>query len=305
VFADSPQLQGFYRSAADRALDERASASDRASAVSLLGYTSVEFATPVLSKLLDARQPPDVQLQAVRAVERLGDPRAATVLVAKENWPRYTPQIREAVMATLTSKPALIEVLFEGIRQKTITPVEVSSTRRTQLLKHADAKVKSAAETLFKDLEGGDRMEVYRKYRDVLGTSNDVARGRETFLKVCSACHTHDGVGGKVGPDLSGLRHQPADAILLHIIVPNYEVYPTYQTLTVTTKDGRAVAGWLSAETEGSLTLRTAAGTEETVLRTNIASLAASGLSLMPDGLEQTMEKADLANLVAFLKSGP
>ena len=64
------------------------------------------------------------------------------------------------------------------------------------------------------------------------------------------------------------------------------------------------ISGWLSAEAEGSLTLRTAAGTEETVLRNTITSLVASGLSLMPDGLEQTMEKADLANLVAFLKSG-
>jgi putative heme-binding domain-containing protein len=87
--------------------------------------------------------------------------------------------------------------------------------------------------------------------------------------------------------------------------VPNYEVMPNYQTLTVTTKDGRAITGWLSAETEGSLTLRTAAGTEESVLRNTIASFTALGQSLMPDGLEQTMEKADMANLVAFLKSGP
>jgi putative membrane-bound dehydrogenase-like protein len=305
IFADSPQLQAFYSAAAARALEGRAATGERTSAVSLLGYTTVDFAMPVLGKLLDARQPPEVQLQAVRAIERLGDPRAAALLISKESWPRYTPQIREAVMATLTAKPALIEVLFEGIREKTIAPVEVSSTRRTQLLKHADAKVKAAAESIFKDVEGGDRMAVYRTYRELLTASSDVGRGREAFMKVCSACHTHNGVGGKVGPDLSGLRNQPADAVLLHILVPNYEVYPAYQTLTVTTKDGRAVAGWVSAESESSLTLRTAAGTEETVLRNTIASLTASSQSLMPDGLEQTMEKADVANLVAFLKSGP
>jgi putative heme-binding domain-containing protein len=148
-------------------------------------------------------------------------------------------------------------------------------------------------------------MQVYRNLRDVLGTSSDVARGRETFLRVCSACHTYNGVGGKVGPDLTGIRNQPADAILLHVIVPNYEVVPSYQTLAVPTKDGRALSGWLAAESESSLTLRTAAGTEETVLRNTIASLVASGQSLMPDGLEQTMEKSDLANLIAFLKSTP
>ena len=51
--------------------------------------------------------------------------------------------------------------------------------------------------------------------------------------------------------------------------------------------------------------LRTAGGAEETVPRSQIASLVASGLSLMPDGLEQTMAEADVANLVAFLKSDP
>jgi len=49
--------------------------------------------------------------------------------------------------------------------------------------------------------------------------------------------------------------------------------------------------------------LRTAAGGEESIARSQLTSLVASGLSLMPDGLEQTMAKEDMANLVAFLKS--
>ena len=99
------------------------------------------------------------------------------------------------------------------------------------------------------------------------------------------------------------IRNQPADAIHLHILVPNYEVAPSYQTITITTRDGGAVSGWISAESESSITLRTAAGTEETVLRRNIASLTASGVSLMPDGLELTMTKEDVSGLVAYLKS--
>jgi putative heme-binding domain-containing protein len=96
---------------------------------------------------------------------------------------------------------------------------------------------------------------------------------------------------------------QPADAILLHILVPNYEVAPNYQTLSVVTQDGRSLSGWLAAESESSLTLRTAAGGEESIARSQLTSLVASGLSLMPDGLEQTMAKEDMANLVSFLKS--
>ena len=271
--------------------------------MSLLGQADFAFAGATLGRLLAARQPPELQLQAVRALEKIGDARGGALLLKRENWSGYTPRLREAVLATLTAKPPLIAVLFDAIEGGVVTAAEISSVRRTQLLKHADATVRQRAETLFQSLEGGDRMQVYRTYRPLLSAPTDVARGREAFLKACSACHTHQGVGGKVGPDLTGIRHQPADAILLHILVPNYEVAPNYQTLSVVTQEGRSLSGWLATESESSLTLRTAAGSEETVARSQITSLVASGVSLMPDGLEQTMAKDDVANLVAFLKS--
>ena len=201
------------------------------------------------------------------------------------------------------AKAPLIGVLFDAIEAGVVAPPEISSVRRTQLLKHADSTVRQRAEKIFKELEGGDRMQVYRSFRELLQQTPDVARGRDAFVKACSACHTHQGVGGKVGPDLTGIRNQPADAILMHVLVPNYEVAPNYQTVSIVTQDGRSLSGWLAAETESSLTLRTAAGTEETVTRNTVASMSASGVSLMPDGLEQTMAKEDVANIVAFLKS--
>lgn len=298
-----PAVQAFLRGAAERAANDQAPTRERVSAISLLGYSDYDAVSPTLGRLLDARQPPEVQVQAVRAIERIGDARGGSLLIAKENWSRYTPRVREAVLATLTARPALILVLFDAIKAGVIAAPEISSLRRTALMKHADAKVRESAQVIFKDLEGGDRMQVYRTYRELLATSTDVSRGREAYQKACSACHTYQGVGGKVGPDLSGIRNQPADAILLHILVPNYEVYSSYQTLSVTTQDGRSLSGWLAAESEASLTLRTASGTEETVARKEIASLSASGLSLMPDGLELTVAKEDVGNIVAFLKS--
>lgn len=299
----SAPLQSFFQAASARATDDRAPTPERISAIALLGFTDMEFAGASLGRLLDARQPPEIQLQAVRALERLGHARGGALLAAKENWTRYTPQIREAVVAALTSRPSMIEPLFAAIKAGVIAPAEISSIRRTQLMKHADAGVRDGAAAIFKDLEGGDRMQVYRTYRELLDKNIDLARGREAYVRACSACHTFKGEGGKVGPDLTGVRNQPADAILLHILVPNYEVAPSYQTLSIVTNDGRSFSGWLSAETESSLTLRTAAGTEEMVLRRNITSLTGSGLSLMPDGLEQTMTKEEVSSLVAYLKS--
>jgi putative heme-binding domain-containing protein len=300
---NDPAVRAFLTAAAERAAAAGAPTAERVSATALLAYAEFDNVSAGLAALLDARQPVEVQLQAVRTLDRLGDARGAALLTAPERWSRYTPQVREAAIAALTARPAAIAALFAAIRAGTVAPAEISSTRRTQLMKHADAEVKKAAAEIFQKLEGGDRMEVYRKLRERLDPRADVAKGREVFVRACSACHTHRGAGGLVGPDLTGVRNQPADALLLHIVVPNYEVYPAYQSVTVATRDGRTIAGWLAAESSGSLTLRTAAGTEETVLRSEVASLTASGLSLMPDGLEQTMADGEMAALIAFLKS--
>jgi putative membrane-bound dehydrogenase-like protein len=299
--ANPEALNAFIKDCVTVATDERAPARQRVSAIALLG-SNFDQASTVLGSLLAARHPPEIQIQAIRALDRLGDPRGAELLVREANWSRYTASVREAVVATLTSKPAMIEVLFEAIRKGVVKAPEISSLRRTQLQKHTDPSIRKTAETLFQELESGDRMKVYRALRDALAQPAKPAEGAAVFARVCAACHTFHGTGGKVGPDLSGVRNQPADALLLHIIVPNYEVVPAYQTITVATDDGRNLAGWLASETETSLTLRTAAGAEENLLRKNITSLTASGLSLMPDGLEQAMTKDELVNLIAYLK---
>ena len=51
--------------------------------------------------------------------------------------------------------------------------------------------------------------------------------------------------------------------------------------------------------------IRQAYGIEETVSRTDIVSIRAGGLSLMPDELENGMSRQELADLLAYLKGEP
>ena len=275
------------------------------SAVALLGHTNFGHAGSVIGELLDARHPPEIQLQAIRALERFGDPRGGELLVQPENWTSYSPPIKEAVLSAMLSRPPMIGVMFAAIQRGGIRAAEISPLQRTRLLKHADPAIRQGAEAIFGEFETGDRMKIYHAYRDVLQLAGNPGNGAVVFTRACSACHAYNAVGGKVGPDLTGIRNQPADALLLHILVPDYEVVPSYQAVVVSTKDGRQITGWLVAEADNGLTLRTASGADEVVLRTHLDSLVATGRSLMPDGLEQTMTKADLANLIAYLKDEP
>ena len=106
-----------------------------------------------------------------------------------------------------------------------------------------------------------------------------------------------------MGPDLTGIRNQPADALLLHIIVPDYEITPGYEAYTVQTRDGRTIVGRLESEAPNGVTLRDATGDAHTVLRADIKSMIAATSSLMPTGLDQTISSAELADLIAYLKN--
>ena len=69
------------------------------------------------------------------------------------------------------------------------------------------------------------------------------------------------------------------------------------------TGTGRIVTGMITAETANAITLRRADGTGETVLRIDIEELRSTGVSFMPEGLEQQIDVAAMADLLAYLGS--
>ncbi|MCC5938331.1 MAG: c-type cytochrome [Lunatimonas sp.] len=285
-------------------LNESEAVSVRAVAVSLLGYAPFQWVELELGQLLKPHHPTEIQLAAVKAIAGVDDPGAAELLLSADAWSSFTPRVKSAVVAALVSRRATVQQLLSAIADQVVAPAEIPSMVRQRLMSDGLPAIRDKAASLFHDLEGGGRMAVFEEYLGVLENPSDPVLGKQVFEKNCSSCHTYAGQGGQVGPDLTGVKNQPGDALLLHTLVPNYEVLPAYQAISIQTKDGRTLAGWVAAESDQSITLRTAYGTDEAVLRSTIASIHHSGLSLMPDGLEQTMTKEELANLIGFLKSG-
>jgi putative heme-binding domain-containing protein len=111
-----------------------------------------------------------------------------------------------------------------------------------------------------------------------------------------------DQEGTAVGPDLFGIRNQPKEAILLHILVPDHEITPGFTAYSVATEDGRVLTGLIASETPAAITLRQALGKEDAIPREQVAELSASKQSLMPQGLEKSISRQDFADLLAYLK---
>ena len=183
-----------------------------------------------------------------------------------------------------------------------IAPESLNSQQRNQLMRHRNEAIKKRAIALFDKLKPTDRMAVYEEYKSVLSLKGNSQNGKRIFEQSCMSCHVFAAKGHAVGPDLTGIRSQPAEVILLHILVPEFEMMPIYTQYNVETRDGESFSGILAGETPASITLKQALGIEQTIPRSNIASITSSALSLMPQELEKTMSRQDLADLISFLK---
>jgi putative heme-binding domain-containing protein len=92
-------------------------------------------------------------------------------------------------------------------------------------------------------------MKAYEEARSVLTLQPNPANGHAVFQRSCTLCHVFAGEGKTVGPDLTGIRNQPSEVILLHIVVPEFEINPVYTCYNVELKDGESFTGLLAEET--------------------------------------------------------
>ena len=232
-------------------------------------------------------------------------PRASR-LVDAARWQSFTAQVREAVLSALVADDQQVAVLLDAVERGAVPPTALGPSRRSRLMTHRDAAIQKRARALFAVVESGDRMQVYERMRAaVIGRPGNAVSGRQVFAAHCAQCHAVDGAGGQVGPDLSGIRNQPADAILLHVVVPDYEISAGYQAYVIETRDRQTLVGRLESEAPNSLTLRDGASQQHVILRSDVVSVSASTRSLMPPELERAMSEQDMADLIGYLKADP
>jgi putative membrane-bound dehydrogenase-like protein len=274
----------------------------RTMAIDLLKHTDWKTAGAALLALVNGPESAEIRTSAIRALATFNDPEVTNGLLSQKHWNAIVPAEREVTMAALLAQPAQVPRVLDAIESGALPKNVLSAAQRTALSKSKDAAIRERTAKLLGDVAGGDRMKAYEAEKVVLALQPTASHGKEVFKTICSTCHRLDREGHQVGPDLLDIRSQPKESILLHIVVPDYEIAPGFAATNIELKDGRAVLGIIIAETPESVTVREPLGVEENILRTNIASLTASEHSLMPPGLEAMMSKQDMADLLSFLK---
>jgi putative heme-binding domain-containing protein len=134
----------------------------------------------------------------------------------------------------------------------------------------------------------------------------DAEKGRAVFFRAgtnsCGSCHRVQGNGQWVGPDLStiGVKYGK-DELIRSILSPSAAIGFSFRSLVLALTDGRVVTGLPVEETADRLVLKTADGQRLTVPISAIEERRTSDVSLMPDGLAQTMTDQELVDLLAYL----
>ncbi len=137
----------------------------------------------------------------------------------------------------------------------------------------------------------------------------DFENGKKMFSAgLCIACHRFQGTGGHSGPDLGSVaqRYSIRD-ILVSVIEPSDSISEQYQASTVLLKDGGQITGRIIFQNQTEIAIAINPFDFSVLTKTpadEVENIVPSHVSLMPPAMINSMNKDELADLMAYLISG-
>jgi putative membrane-bound dehydrogenase-like protein len=300
------QLNGQMARTLALAAKGKGSSVERIEAVQELAQLDWKMARPILAHLLAEEPSAEIRLAAVRAAAGFPEQEVAGLLV--KPWKTYPPAVAREATEALLSRPERALVFLVEMEAGRISPGDLDASRRLQLLNHRRSDIRARANKLLATVATPERRKVLEDYRSALKLPGDAARGKVVFQKAtCASCHRLGGIGIQVGPDIADVRTRAPEALLVDILDPNAAIDAHYVNYLITLKNGKVLSGIIASESASSITLSRADQQTNVILRQDIEpdGLAATGKSLMPEGLEKNISTQDMADLLAFLTRWP
>ncbi|MSV28729.1 MAG: hypothetical protein EXQ52_08290 [Bryobacterales bacterium] len=196
-----------------------------------------------------------------------------------------------------------------GLRKSQVSIGEPDGRRLEEVLAKYPAAVKAAAAPLLARVVAMQRERVARleKMEPLLTAGGDAGRGRRIFFgeKVaCGSCHTIGKQGGHVGPDLTAVGAIRSGHDLLEAIVfPSASFVPGHEIYRVETAEDTYAGVRGGGGIGGEVVLVTGPDSEVRIPRNKVISMKASDVSLMPEGLDESLTRAEFTDLLAFLQA--
>jgi putative heme-binding domain-containing protein len=127
--------------------------------------------------------------------------------------------------------------------------------------------------------------------------------GKSIFVLNCSGCHSIQGAGGMVGPQLDGIGNWGHKALTQKILDPNRNITEAFRTYNITLKNDKTLTG-LYRRTEGeTMVFADLTGQEFTVVKNDMKDYRASKYTVMPDQFREIIPEKDFYALLDYLLS--
>jgi putative heme-binding domain-containing protein len=218
------------------------------------------------------------------------------------------PQILQSKIAlALASRHEGAETLLATIEQgKASRRLLQDKTLKDRLASAKPANFETRVEKLTEGLPPEDRErqqlidERVAAFKNSKGSST---AGAAIFKQNCMICHSLDGQGATIGPQLDGVGGRGADRLVEDILDPSRNVDPAFRVTLFTMNDGDVQTGLLRREEGEMIVVAEPTGKERSIPKTGIASRRQSQLSLMPDNFSQLISTNDFNDLIAYLLS--
>ena len=137
-----------------------------------------------------------------------------------------------------------------------------------------------------------------------------IEHGKVIFEQAtCSRCHSIEGKGAKLGPDLTGISKKYQGSKLLEQVVrPSTQIHKEFQPQLIVVDTGQVLTGVIIKESPEQITLLpNMLKPEKTYVfdKTSIDERQASTVSSMPIGLLDTYTVNEILDLIAYIQSVP
>ena len=261
----------------------------------------VQEQSQICERLLTVRF---LNTDAIRGLAQFDD-RAIGEKLAKSYFQFHVLE-RDAVLDTLTSRRtfarSLLKEMAAGkIPKRDVTPFYARRIRSFNDPELTEQLAKVWGQLRESPLEKRKAIADWKaKLAPTVLAAADKSNGRAVFNKTCATCHTLYGYGDHTGLDLTGSGRNNLNFLLENIEDPSAVVNADFCMRIVVLKDGRTLNGIVVSQTDRTITLKSPTGTSA-FDRENIEEMKESRLSLMPEGLLESLTQTQVRDLMAYL----
>jgi putative membrane-bound dehydrogenase-like protein len=286
-----------------RLASTRTPLAERQSALASLVEAGDKDLVPVLYQLLAEAT---LRGSALRALAAYADPRTPPAIISL--FGSLNSEDKRSALSTLAARPEYGKALLDAVAANRIARVDVPADLIRQLRSLHDQTLDRRIAEVWGTIRDtpADRARLMAQYRKMLTAvpplPPDLSLGRALYVKTCGQCHVLFGVGGKVGPELTGSNRANLDYLLENVLDPSAVIPKEYAVTRLELKDGRVVTGIIRSDTPAAFTVVTATETL-TIPRNDVESTKLTAESMMPEDQLKPFKDDEIRSLFAYLQS--